>query len=96
MSAVFRATNTHLYPGAQLAAEGVPRLRAGDRVTIEFADLGAAHGRVERRDGERVVVAIAAHRTARGAEVAPRTWAVERTDAAAAGPGSRWRVVGRV
>jgi hypothetical protein len=96
MSAVFRATNTHLYPGAQLAADGVPRLRAGDRLTVEFADLGAAHGRVERRDGERVVIAMAAHRTARGAEVAARTWAVEPAEAPKEGSGSRWRVVGRV
>ena len=94
MSALLRAANTHLYPGAKLVALARPRLRAGDRVIVEFADLGAANGRVERRD-DRVVLAVEAHRTARGADVAARAWVVERSREKDADGGSRWRVVGR-
>ena len=95
MSALLRATNTHLYPGAKLVADGTPLLRAGDRVIVEFADLGAANGWVERRDGDRIVLAVEAHRTARGADVAARAWVVERSREKDADGGSRWRVVGR-
>ena len=88
MSAVplrLRATHTHLYPGAVLRDDGHP-LRRGQALRIEFADLGSAAARVQSCSAGRVLLAVDAHRTARGTQVAARRWLIE------AGADGEWRV----
>jgi hypothetical protein len=87
---VWRATNTHLYPGAWLTAD-TDEPCAGP-VTIEFADLGTVRARLEARGGE-WLLRVAAHRTQRGAAIDAKIWRVEPL--VASEPGARWRVVGR-
>ena len=71
--AVWRATNTHLYPGARLNAG--PTEAAPGAVTIEFADLGTASAWLEQR-GSDWVLRVGEHRTQRGAEIMPKAWQV--------------------
>jgi hypothetical protein len=71
--AVWRATNTHLYPGARLKAEASKAV-AGP-ITIEFADLGTANARLERR-GRDWVLRVGEHRTQRGVAILPKAWQV--------------------
>ncbi len=52
-------------------------MRAGDRIEIVFADDGRALAEVVE-NGATIVLAVAAHRTARGTEVAARRWLLER------------------
>ncbi len=84
MPLLLRAANTHLYPGARLtSANGdALRLRRGSHVTVEFADLGVAHGQVIATHDGGWTLAMAAHRTARGADVPAHCWFVARTPAA--------------
>lgn len=93
----FRATNTHLYPGARLrlseAGRGAPAV--GDTVLVEFADLRAASGRIGKHDGERLRVDMQSHCTARGTPVSAKSWSIEPLcghDGDAAG---EWRVAER-
>lgn len=82
---LLRATHTHLYPGATL--RGAPRpLRRGQALVIDFADLGSAAARVEAVDAAQFILAVGAHRTARGTAIAAKRWLTE-----AARPGE-WRV----
>jgi len=92
-AALLRAGHTHLYPGATLRA--ATALRAGDEVLIEFSDLGAAAGRVEAVDTGGATLAVQAHRTARGADVAARRWRIEPGAGAAEGTPT-WRVRRRI
>lgn len=73
---VLRASHTHLYPGALLgAADALPH--AGQRLLIEFADLGSAATRVEAADGAQLTLAVNSHRTARGTAVSAKRWLVD-------------------
>ena len=85
---MLRATNTHLYPGARLLGPAV--LRAGQRLTIEFSDLGSAAARVEAAAGREATLAVGAHATARGTAIAAKRWLIEP-----AGDGG-WRVKRRL
>lgn len=91
---VLRAANTHLYPGARLAASAP--LKRGARVTIEFADLGAAAARVERCGAGAATLAVEVHRTAAGTLVAARRWLLAAPDREGEESGSAWRVVRRL
>ncbi len=68
------AGHTHLYPGARLRGSG---LRHGQDLRIEFADLGSAVARVESAEQGRAILAVDAHRTARGTVVTAKRWLVE-------------------
>lgn len=74
------ATNTHLYPGARLRPLDAPALRdalrAGDAITIEFADQGIAQGEAVQVLPHGWQLKMQAHTTARGTTVSARSWQV--------------------
>ena len=93
----FRATNTHLYPGARLhlveAGAGEPAVE--DAVLVEFADLRAAPGRIGKRDGERLRLDMQSHCTARGRTVSAKSWFIEPLSGHGNGVAGEWRVAAR-
>jgi hypothetical protein len=84
---LLRATHTHLYPGARL--RGLTALRTGQRLTIEFSDLGSAAARVEAAAGREATLAVAAYATARGTSIAAKRWLIEQREQ---GEADEWRV----
>ena len=92
----FSASNTHLYPGARLRIVGATGARParGDAVTIEFADLGIATGNVAAVADARIVLALAAHTTARGTRIGAKKWTIGAD--AAAGDANAFKVIGRL
>lgn len=90
---VLHAAHTHLYPGARLKADAP--LTAGAGLTVVFADLGSAHARVQGVEGDRIALSVGSYRTARGTNVAAKSWLLEPVPAGAA-PGPTWRLVRRL
>jgi hypothetical protein len=76
----FSASNTHLYPGARLQLlvpeDDTAAPRQGDSLSVAFADLGAAHGRVDAISSGAFEVAMRSHTTAKGTSVAARRWEI--------------------
>ncbi|MCA0239405.1 MAG: hypothetical protein LCI02_00985 [Proteobacteria bacterium] len=89
---MLRATNTHLYPGARL--RGPLALRVGQRLTIEFSDLGSAAARVDAAADGEATLAVSAHATARGTAIAAKRWLIELSEPAE--QEGEWRVRRRV
>lgn len=87
----WRASGTHLYPGARLRADA-PAPRRAAVVLIEFADLASAHARLEGRAGA-WRLRVDAHRTQRGTAIAAKVWQLEPLQSADT-PGV-WRVLRR-
>ena len=86
------ATNTHLYPGARMAArDGLDSPRRGDAVVIEFADQSVATGAVVASEPNRVAIEVGPYRTARGTAIAQKVWTLGRAAAGAA----TWRVTAK-
>jgi hypothetical protein len=88
-------TNTHLYPGARLAADvPVAALGASPRgLRIVFRDGSEVHAELLQNDAGELAVDAPAHRTAAGTEIAAKAW---RVDAEEAGDGSVLVVTGRL
>ncbi|MFT4051010.1 MAG: hypothetical protein QM677_02030 [Microbacterium sp.] len=79
------ATNTHLYRGARVSATGVFPADPGP-VRIVFRD--GAEIDAELLPGERdgaLVLAMPAHRTAAGQDIAAKRWNIARVEPDAAG-----------
>jgi hypothetical protein len=75
----FAAANTHLHPGARLRCIDTVtarRLAAGDAVAVEFSDGGMASARIAAAAPDAAVLSVEAHRTARGTQVAARSWRI--------------------
>ena len=66
----FQFSHTHAYPGCRvkIAEEDV-----GDEELVEFSD-GVIVACRHRREGDAIVLAIPAHRTARGTDIGDKTW----------------------
>jgi hypothetical protein len=69
-----RATASHLYPGAPLrTADALPGEGETAECLVDFADGTCARGRLAGAPGG-LVLALAAHRTARGTDIPAKRW----------------------
>ena len=71
----WRASGTHLYPGARLTT-GTAAPNRGGALLVKFTDLGTARARLEGRPGA-WRLRVQPHRTERGTAIAAKAWHLE-------------------
>jgi hypothetical protein len=80
---MIRIMDSHAYPGCPALVD--KPLRDGP-AHVEFSDGIVANARVAYPEESRMVLTIAAYKTARGNPIAEKSWLLEHSD------GDRWRV----